>query len=97
MFQQAIKFDCLVMAILQSYYWFVSYNIFDKLAPPSKYCIPKDALNHFLVHFKMLNIYNHLNIVLFFFCSIYIIKQCHSKMVTPGADRPPPSPLAMPL
>ena len=27
-----IKFDCLFLAIFQSFYWFVSF-IFDKLAP----------------------------------------------------------------
>ena len=32
MFQQAVKFDSLVLANFQSFYWFVSY-IFDKLAP----------------------------------------------------------------
>ena len=32
MFQQEIKFDCLVLAIFQSFYRFVIY-IFDKLAP----------------------------------------------------------------
>ena len=30
MVQQAIKFDCLVLAIFQSFYWFVSY-IFDEI------------------------------------------------------------------
>ena len=32
LFQQAIEFDRLFLAIFQSFYWFVSYN-FDKLAP----------------------------------------------------------------
>ena len=31
-YQRAIKFDGLVLANFQSFYWFVSY-IFDKLAP----------------------------------------------------------------
>ena len=32
-FTSAIKFDCLFLAIFQSFYLFVSF-IFDKLAPP---------------------------------------------------------------
>ena len=43
MFQQAIKLDCLVLAIVQSFYWFVSFFLFlfDKLAPLSKYMFQK--------------------------------------------------------
>ena len=33
MFQLAIKFDCLVLARFQIFYWFVIY-IFGKLEPP---------------------------------------------------------------
>ena len=33
-FTLAIKFDCLFLAILQSFHWFVGF-IFDKLASPS--------------------------------------------------------------
>ena len=43
MFQQVIKFDYLVLAIYQSVYWFM-INIFDKLAPPSKYNMSQKML-----------------------------------------------------
>ena len=48
-FTIAIKIDCLFLAIFQSFYWLVSF-IFDKLAPPPRIYVSKDALNHFLVH-----------------------------------------------
>ena len=44
----AIKFDCLILTIFQSFHLFVSF-LFDKLDPPLIY-ISKDALNHYLVH-----------------------------------------------
>ena len=39
-FTLAIKFDCLFLAIFQSFYWFVGFN-FDKLAPPPKFMFQK--------------------------------------------------------
>ena len=47
-FTPAIKFDCVFLTILQSFYLFVSF-IFNKLAPPHIYA-SKDVLNHYLVH-----------------------------------------------
>ena len=47
-FTLAIKFDCLILTIFQSFHLFVSF-IFDKLAPPQTY-VSKDVLNHYLVH-----------------------------------------------
>ena len=40
MLQQAIKVDCLVLAIFKSFYWFESY-IFDKLVPLVKWIFQK--------------------------------------------------------
>ena len=49
-FTLAIEFDCLFLAIFQSFHVFVSF-IFDKLAPPGKY-VSKDALNYYLNPFQ---------------------------------------------
>ena len=44
-FTQTMKFDCLFLAIFQSFSWFVSF-IFEKLAlPPTEYA-SKDIINH---------------------------------------------------
>ena len=48
-FTLAIKFDCIFLAIFQSFHELVSF-IFDKLALPNILYVSKDALNHFLVH-----------------------------------------------
>ena len=49
-FTLAIKFDCLVLAIFQSFYLFVGFN-FDKFAPPPpEHVFQKLCLNHYLVH-----------------------------------------------
>ena len=47
-FTLAIKFDCLFLAIFQSFHLFVSC-IFDKLAPSLNLCL-KNVLNPYLVH-----------------------------------------------
>ena len=64
MFQQAIKFDGLVLAIFQSFHWFMIY-IFGKLALPFSIDVSK-ALNHFLVHSSVLNI-GSIGIIIFLF------------------------------
>ena len=43
-FTQAIKFDCLVLAISQSYHLIVIFN-FDKLAPTPWMYVSKDVSN----------------------------------------------------
>ena len=48
-FTLVIKFNCLFLAIFQSFRKFVSF-IFDKLAPPPRINVSKSALNLFLVH-----------------------------------------------
>ena len=72
MFQQAIKFDCLVLAIFQRFEWFVIY-VFGKLVPPFQINVSKDALDHFLVHFRVLNISNNgKHIAVFFFVPLVL-------------------------
>ena len=39
-FTLAIKFDCLFLAIFQSFHWFVGF-IFEKLAPHPKFMFQK--------------------------------------------------------
>ena len=47
-FTLAIKFDCLVLAIFQSFHLIVIFNI-DKLAPTPSIHVSKDVSNHYLV------------------------------------------------
>ena len=60
----AIKFDCLFLAIFQTFQWFVSL-IFDKLAPPSEYevCLKSNGTAHaaqttFIAEKKSIAIYD---------------------------------------
>ena len=48
-FTLAIKFDCLVLAIFQSFHLIVIFN-FDKLAPTTWTYLLKDVSNHYLVN-----------------------------------------------
>ena len=50
-FTPAIKFDCLVLAIFQSFYLIVIFN-FDKLSPTPWIYILKDVLNHYSLDFS---------------------------------------------
>ena len=51
-FTLAIKFDCLLLTIFESFHLFVGF-ILDKLAPPPLLIyVSKDVLNHYLVHFS---------------------------------------------
>ena len=76
MFQQAIKIDCLISAIFQSFYQFVSY-IFGKLALPS----PSKHLFHkmfkiILLSIPMCQTFPTILTILFFFV-------WYRKMVSP--------------
>ena len=67
-FTLAIKFDCLLLAIFQSFYWFVGF-VFEKLAPSPQIYVSKDVLNHFLVHSIAKNsLRSAKNVVFFLFC-----------------------------
>ena len=50
-FELAIKFNCLFLAIFQSFHLFVSF-IFDKLDPHPRIYVSKDVSNHYLVHYS---------------------------------------------
>ena len=50
-FTLAIKFDCLVLTIFQSFHLIVIFN-FVKLAPTPWIYVLKDVLNHYSVDFS---------------------------------------------
>ena len=67
-FTLAIKFDCIFMGIFQSFHSFVTF-VFDKLAPPPRIYVSKDALDHFLVHSSTKNSLRRAkNVVFSLFC-----------------------------
>ena len=81
-FTFAIKFDCVFLTIFQNLYLFVSF-IFNKLAPPEIY-VPKDVLNHYLVHSSSLSgLKSAKNVMFFSFCILV-------DMPRGGAIAPPP-------
>ena len=84
-FTLAIKFHCLFLDILKSFYWFVTL-IFDKLAPPLWIYVSKIALNHFLVHSsaKKNSLSRTKNVVFSLFCTLI------DRPMGGLAPRPPP-------
>ena len=50
-FTLALKFDCLVLAIFQSFHLIVIFD-FDKFAPTPSIYVLKDVLNHYSVDFS---------------------------------------------
>ena len=70
-FTLAIKFDCLFLAIFQSFHWFVSF-ICDKLAPTLKIYVSKDVLNHFLVHFSAKTSLRSAKNVVFYYSAFWL-------------------------
>ena len=72
--KQAIKFDCLFLAIFLNVHLFVSF-IFDKLAPHPKINSSKYALNHFLVHSSATQCLRRAENVVFFLFHILVDSQ----------------------
>ena len=78
-FTIAIKIGFLILAIFQSFHWFVGF-IFDKFAPSPQIYVSKDVLNHFLVHSSAKNV------LCFLFC---ILVDKSMKGLTPPPTPPP--------